>query len=275
MSDNPYLFYEIMNYPLPRQRDFFAYGVGKEPRGLWFVEPPTWSTVGEQQKEYCAFIKKRLRVWKYVPFVEAVYVWNSVSFNALHEWSDIDLFIVTNVKRLWRWRMMSVLFLWLLRIKRGKKSIAKKFCLSFTVSRDACNLQTLKLSPYDPYLVYRIAHLVPIYFEFEEYELNIYKENNRITFYLPNHPLQQTVDLDIPVMRWLAAPRKLLEKICSWRFGDLTERLIKCVWLPVVLWKRKKLWAIGDDCIIADSMLKFHHDKRKLYALKRKLAKNW
>jgi len=101
MSDNPSLFYEIMNYPLPRQKDFFAYWVWKEPRWIGYCEKPTWSEESELQKEYCTFVKKRLRVWKYIPFIEAVYLWNSITFNALHEWSDIDLFIVTNVFSLW------------------------------------------------------------------------------------------------------------------------------------------------------------------------------
>jgi len=272
MSDTSHLFYEIMNYPLPRQREFFAYWVGKEPRWVGYVDGKTWNETSELQNEYCTFVKKRLRVWKYIPFIEAVYLGNSLTFNALHEWSDIDLLVVTNVKRLRRWRLMSVLFLRLLRIKRTQKNSVKKFCLSFTVSRDACNLQTLKLSPYDPYLIYWIAHLVPVYFEFEEYELNMYKENNWINLYLPNHPLQQIVDLDIPIMRWLARPRKIIEKLFWWVFWDMIEWLIKIVRLPFVLRKRKKLWTVWEDCIISDSMLKFHFDKRKLYALKWKLA---
>ncbi len=273
MSDNSYLFYEIMNYPLPRQRDFFAYWVWKEPRWLWFVEKPTWSIVNDLQNEYVEFVKEWLRVWRYIPFIEAVYLWNSITFNWLHDWSDIDLFIVTNVKRLWRWRLMSVFFLRILKIKRTSKNSRKRFCLSFTITRDACNLQTLKLSPYDPYFVYRIAHLVPIYFEFEDYELNIYKENDWIGFYLPNHPLQQIVDLEIAIKRWMSVSRKLIEKLFWWVVWDVIERLIKLIWLPIVLWKRKNLWVIWDDCIIADTMLKFHFDKRKIYALKWKLWK--
>lgn len=273
MSDISYLFYEIMNYPLPRQREFFAYWVGKEPWWLWFTEAPTWSTVSDFQNEYCEFVKKRLWIWKYIPFIEAVYIGNSMTFNALHAWSDIDLFIITNVKRLWRWRLMSVLFLWLLRLKRWWKNVSKRFCLSFTITRDACNLQGIKLSPYDPYLVYRIWHLVPIYFEFEDHELNIYKENNWINFYLPNHPLQQIIDLGIPVKRGISKPRKLVEKLFWWFIGDIIERLIKVVRLPIVLSKRKKLGPIWDECIISENMLKFHYDKRKLYALKWKLAK--
>ncbi len=271
-DEKTYLFYDIMDYPLPRQKEFFAYRVGSEPWWLWYVQLPTRSHVDEQFDEYVAWINKWKHLWKHIPFIEAVYVANSMTFNALKPWSDIDLFIVTNVKRLRWWRLCSVIIYALLRLKRTKKNFTMKFCLSFTVARDAVNLQELKLNPYDPYLVYWIAHLVPIYQEFEDYPLNIYKENSRIRFYLPNHPLEQVIDLWIDPVVGCSSIRRTFEKLWSGFAGDLIERLIKVCWYPILLWKRKRLGAVWKDCIISDKMLKFHYDKRKLYALKRKLA---
>lgn len=54
--------------------------------------------------------------------------------------------------------------------------------------------------------------------------------------------------------------------------GDLFESLIKLIWLPILLWKKRRLGMLGDDIILSDVMLKFHADKRKKYATKRKLA---
>ncbi len=35
-------------------------------------------------------------LWRSLPFVESVYVANSMTFNALHDESDIDLFFVVS-----------------------------------------------------------------------------------------------------------------------------------------------------------------------------------
>lgn len=269
--NDPYLFYSVMGYPLPRQKEFFAYRVWKEPWWIGLLDPPSWWSTSQLHQEYCDYLKKRRRIWQYIPFIEAVYVGNSLTFNAINKHSDIDLFIITNVKRLWTWRLFSVLVCWLLRIKRTRKKTAKRFCLSFTISRDATNLQEIKLKPYDPYLIYRIAHLVPVYQEFDEHPINIYKDNSWIQMYLPNHPLEQTIDLWIWLDTWKSTIRKSTEWLLSWYFGDFFERLIRIIRLPIILRKRKKRGAVWSDCIVSDTMLKFHYDKRKLYSLKRKL----
>lgn len=273
MSQKPYQFYSLMKYPLPRQRDFFAYDKKIEIWSSWHAEKPSRLEISDQMKEYEQFVKKWQKIRKMIPFLEAVYIGNSMSFNALADDSDIDLLLVSNVKRLWHMRLWSVMITRLLGIKRTWRHKKMKFCLSFNVTRDHTDLQRIKLVPHDPYLIYWIAHLVPIYQQHKDYSFNIFKENSRINYYLPNHPLQQVIFLDIPIVYWVNVTRRLIENISRWLFWTFIENLIKLIWIPILLWKRKKLWHIWDDIIISDEMLKFHYDKRKSYALKWKIAR--
>lgn len=103
MASSPYTFYEAMGYPFPRYREFFAYR--EETVALIGRDEAVLSRdLNEHMQEYCRFVKRRQRIWKRIPFVDAVYLANSLTFNALHEDSDIDVFIVTREKRLRRAR---------------------------------------------------------------------------------------------------------------------------------------------------------------------------
>ena len=88
---------------------------------------------------------------------------NSMSFNALHANSDIDLFAITQERRVWLARFFMTFMMWIYSIKRSSKTTRKRFCLSFFVDRNNQNLETLLLYKRDIYLPYWIAHLVPIY----------------------------------------------------------------------------------------------------------------
>ena len=86
-----------------------------------------------------------------------------MSFNGLHADSDIDLFVVTQERRVWLARFFMTLMMWVYSIKRSGKITRKRFCLSFFVDRNNQNLESLLLHKRDIYLPYWIAHLVPVY----------------------------------------------------------------------------------------------------------------
>jgi hypothetical protein len=86
-----------------------------------------------------------------------------MTFNALHANSDIDLFVVTQERRVWLARFFMTLMMWVYSIKRSSKTTRKRFCLSFFVDRNNQNLEPLLLHERDIYLPYWIAHLVPVY----------------------------------------------------------------------------------------------------------------
>ncbi len=274
MENSPvtaHLFYEMMWYPAPFRKELFAYGqeidIMGQPSDLPFSRAKTTA----QMDEFLGFIKKCARLWKSLPYVDAIYLANSITFNALHDQSDIDLFIVTSPHRIWTARLYSCVMLWLLWLKRSWKHIRKRFCLSFYVTRDHSNLQSIKLRPIDPYLIYRLAHLVPIYQKLPEHHFNIYEDNHRLRDYLPTFPMEQVVHLGLPIVTGSNKFKRWIERFRWNRFGDLIEAAIKMIRVPILIRKKRRLGVVWESIIIADHMLKFHADKREKYALQRKM----
>ena len=273
MPYDPYLFYEVMNYPAPFQKEFFAYEQAvdtlKAPDKVEF----SWAKPCEQMEEYIAHVDKLAWLWRSLPFVEAVYLANSITFNALHDSSDIDLFIVTSEKRIWTARWVSAVMFFILGLKRGRKRVAKKYCLSFYVSKEALNLQKIRLFPSDPYLIYRIAHLVPLYQAFPQRAVDVYEANYWLRDYLPSFPMEHVIKLGNKVFQWRNGVKIWFERVLWWRVWNLLERVIKLIRVPIILLKKKQLGAIWETIVVSDEMLKFHADKRKAYAMKWKIAR--
>lgn len=222
----------------------------------------------ERMSDYILFCNTYGELWKKIPFVEQVYLANSITFNALHEWSDIDVLIVV---RPWRIRIVRlytwVLFFikWILRT--GPHSV-KRVCTSFFVDSRHLNFYTLLLQPLDIYFMYWLAHLVPWYtLQIKEVDA-VWKSNKWLKWYLPYHPWKQVIRLQNELYYGTTKTRDLLEKIWASWFGSLCNRLISVVWKPIMVWKKRKLWKIWWGIIISDTMLKFHGDKRKDIALR-------
>ena len=109
MVKSTHVFYKSMKYPLPLQKDIFAYDAQK----IKIIEPNTdifsWKKEHPLMDEYRQIIEKYARVRKSLPFVEAIYLANSLTFNALHDDSDIDLFMVVSPGRMRIARAVSVI----------------------------------------------------------------------------------------------------------------------------------------------------------------------
>lgn len=194
-------FYSMMSYPLPVRSEFFQYqetytGLHRPVQDFWsWLHPPS-----EQMKAYIAYIKKRQWIRRHIPGVQQVYVANSMSFNALHEDSNIDLFIVTTEKKLWITKLFVDSILRIIHTCSRQKTRKQRFDVDFLVDEDMQDLSRLLLTPSDPYLVYWLAHLVPIYHsDFRSYDV-LYEQNNWLVYYLPNFPLRQTIFLGIDVL---------------------------------------------------------------------------
>lgn len=266
-----YLFYEMMWYPPPFRKELFAYAQEIDIMGQPSDLPFSRAKPCEGMEEYVAFINKCATLWKSIPYVDTIYLANSITFNALHEQSDIDLFIVTSPWRIWTARLRSAVIIFLLWLKRGGKRIRKRFCLSFYITRDHANLQTIKLRPLDPYLIYRLAHLVPVYQKLPEHPFNIYEDNHRLRDYLPMFSMEQVIHVWTTLTTGMNPFKKWIERFFGGRLGDLLEAIIKLIWVPILIRKKRRLWVTGEGIVIADHMLKFHADKREKYALQWKM----
>ncbi|MDR2416093.1 MAG: hypothetical protein LBD75_05860 [Candidatus Peribacteria bacterium] len=145
--------------------------------------------------DYLAEIEKYATLYKSLPFVEEIYLCNSITFNALHENSDIDLFIITRPERIRTAKFWAMLFCTFAGIKRSLKKKGKRICLSFFITADHQNLYALSLPHLDIYLSYRIQHLVLLYQSNPTKQPEIFKKNKRVQGVLPNYPSKQCIFL--------------------------------------------------------------------------------
>lgn len=247
----PFSFYEAMNYPKPEDTNWFS-RISKN----------------EIMKEYLHFIDKWKWIFRHIPFISAVYLANSITFNALKNTSDIDILLITDPKRIWIARFLTTIVLGIFQIKRTARSAAKKFCLSFSLTTQAQNIQNLLLNKHDLYLPYRVAHLVPLYQRNTKQKSDFFLHNSRVKDFLPDRTPKQHIHLGIIPEQGRSHIKRFLENIGKQTFGDILEKSIIKIWTP---WIRKKINKNPDlhqGVIFNEKMLKFHHDKRAEYSKK-------
>ena len=227
----PFSFYEAMNYPIPDSETAFS-RTQKNPLSFYeamnYPIPDSETAFSRTQKNphlesFLQIIRQRQRIFRYIPFVETVFLANSLSFNACKENSDIDLFIITKSNHLRTARLITSLVMAIIGIKRNAKTSAKKFCLSFFISSDLKSLQSLLLNEQDIYLPYRIAHLVPLYdqnkkSDFSSNEQKFYQQNLRVKDYLPNRTPKQHIFLNLPIEQGSSRLKKAIEKLTNNKF---------------------------------------------------------
>jgi len=262
MKDQKLLFYEIMNYPVPKDYKFFEYWAKKEKLDY------TW-TQGFSRKEKNMYMETSItkinkfgNLYRSLPFISEIFLCNSISFNSLKDDSDIDIFIITKKNKLRRARFFSELYFTILWQKRFKKHKKQKFCLSFYTREDNTNLYPIMLkSKSDIYLWYRLAHLIPLYQEKENNNW-LYKDNPWFSGMFPNHPQKYCINIWTQIFTWKSIFKRLIEFLFWWLFWKLVEKLIKYTRKPILRYKTKKLWDKWKWIIINDKMLKFYDDKR-------------
>lgn len=125
------------------------------------------------------------RLFSFFPFVKLIAVSNIIGAHNLRAESDIDLFIVTAKNRIWLTRLFLAGLAKVLNLRPNKKTKQNKICLSFYVSDDNLNLETLKLDTQDLYFNFWLAGLVPIYGKGDTYQ-KLMSANPWLNNFLPN-----------------------------------------------------------------------------------------
>ncbi len=271
LEDNKHLvFYKIMNYDVPRQYSYFLFEKKwwKKQEDILRAQefPPdeekySWHKKNEYMDDFLSYIKKYRRLYRSIPYIQSIYLCNSITFNALEKDSDIDIFIVTKKWALRRARLRSAVMFFLFGLKRGViRGKKKKFCLSFYVTSTHQNLYNIMLPQNDIYFIYRLAHLVPLY---QEIPGNIYKHNKWLESALPNFPGRHCIDIWLQPETGKSTFKKITEFLCGGIIGKGMEYLIQAIRLPIVIYKTKQLWEKWRGIIVNKNMLKFHMDIRK------------
>ena len=279
LSIQPYLrFYEIMEYPVPKNAElFFQYSDTENTNANKLLkdtfEENSDDTFSRDQKseymdEYLNEIKRLKSTFQSIPFVEQIYLCNSISFNALDENSDIDLFIIAEPWRIRTVKFRSMILFMLKWAKRFWEKSRKKICLSFFITSDQQNLYPISLPSLDIYLAYRIAHLVLIYQPEEEVNNSFFENNKRVKWILPNYQEKQVISLWINPSYWNSKFKDIMETLWNWFLWNIFERIVKHIQKTIIRLKRiwNPIW--NKDVIVSDSMLKFHQDIREKVSLK-------
>lgn len=137
------------------------------------------------------------RIFKFIPWIKLIALANLQGAHNLRDDSDIDLFIITENKRIWLTRFFStsILKIFNLRPKRqfGREQLDRdKICLSFFAVASALDFKGLMLENGDIYFIYWLAGLVPIYNQDETYE-KLIRTNSWLNNYLPNWQLFEAI----------------------------------------------------------------------------------
>ena len=278
LSIQPYLrFYEIMKYPVPKNTElYFQYSDTEhtnankilknisEDKSEWFSRDKK----SEYMEEYLQEIKRLKTTFQSIPFVEQIFLCNSITFNALDNNSDIDLFIISQPWRIRTVKFRSMLLFTLKWAKRIWKNIRKKICLSFFITSNQQNLYPISLPSLDIYLAYRITHLVLIYQPDSTINNSFYENNKRVKGILPNYQEKQTISLWIKHFEWNTKLKNILETFWDWLLWNVFEKIIKYIQKAIIQLKRMRNPILNKDVIVTDTMLKFHHDLREKISLK-------
>lgn len=165
----------------------------EQKNGFYFLFGRS-ETIKIRMKRYCYTDRKFkramkiARIFKIVPWIKMIAVGNIIGTHNLKQESDIDLFIITEDKRIWLTRFFCAGLMKLLglRPKEGKEQ--DKICLNFYVSTKAMDLKELMLQTdkgNDVYFIYWLVGLAPVYDIGSVYKRFI-NANNWVKEYLPN-----------------------------------------------------------------------------------------
>lgn len=127
--------------------------------------------------------KKFARIFALLPFIQTIYLVNSIGAYNLRDNSDIDFFIITKKERIWLSRFFTAGLAKILHKRPNKKTKRDKICLSFYLAEDNLDLSKLKLSDSDPYFDYWERNLYLLVNKKNGAHERLIRENNLEHFY--------------------------------------------------------------------------------------------
>jgi hypothetical protein len=243
--------------------------VVSQKNGFYFLKEKKWLYQERIERQKIAAqrwkkVKKVLKFIQIIPFVQMVAVCNSLAIDNSKRDADIDFFIITRKKRIWLTRLMVTFVVWLIGEWRHKNRISGKICLSFYITEEFLNLNSLAIRPYDIYLANWVHQLRPVFCQEKTYKEFIF-ENQWVKDYLLNfgrignfyHP-------GFKQNKALISIRNVLEKILGGWMGDLKEAILR-------FFQKRKISRkmvphnIPTAVVVSDKILKFHENDKREY----------
>jgi hypothetical protein len=228
----------------------------------------------ERRRERAYTVHNKMKIarraaWliRFVPFIRALFVCNTVAASSASKKSDVDLFIVVKDGHIWFARLITIVMFDLLGMRIKGTVVADRLCLSFYVSDKQLDLSSAKMKDDDIYMMYWIDQLVPL-FDPDNLLKDIYNSNNWVKEYLPNAlaGFDSAKHIRVEDSAISYSLRHLKEYLHDKLFKNKAEEIAKKIQL------RKFPQSIKDiseenntNVIVSDKMLKFHQNDRRKY----------
>lgn len=205
---------------------------------------------------------KVVRLIRLVPWIELAAISNIIGSHNMKDESDIDLFIVATDGRVWLTRFFCATLVKLLRLRPAEGRTRDTICLNFYVCRSEACLKSLMLSD-DPYFIYWLAGLIPIYERGGAYG-KLISANEWLYGFLPNWRPQELIGYH----RVSGRPSRLWVGVAGLLFGWL-ERPLKRFQLEILPPELKSKMNRSTDVVINDAVIKLHSKDRRLEYLEK------
>ncbi len=210
--------------------------------------------------------RQAVRLVAWVPFLEAVFVCNSVGSETARPESDIDWLVVTRPGRIWLVRAVLNSILRVAGLRTYGNHEAGRICLSFFIDHDHLDLAPLRALPEDIHFAYWLHQMVSVYGHVSWYPRFV-EANSWIKQYVPflHESLITALYESAPSGRWATGIKRVLEGLLGGEFGNRLER-----WAHALQYRKlkpslkEKSRHPETGVVIASGVLKFHeHDTRQ------------
>ncbi len=246
-------------------------GLVAQDRGFYFL--PGREALVDQRREMVWFSEKKLkiarraaRLIRAVPFVKAVFVCNTVGAGQASEQSDVDFLIITAHRRIWIARLLVTGILQIFGLRRTKKNIKNKICLSFYLSEKSLDLAEVRVADDDIHFAFWIHQMLPIFDPDNVYELFL-QANSWTKKYLPHisaaslRAYAHSVPESVLGSWW----KRAWQTMWAGGYGDLINQEAKKIQLSKMKFSaRRSEPKTGAGVVISDDMLKFHEEDTRL-----------
>lgn len=165
-------------------------GIIECKNGFWFLSGRE-NLVALRQLRYnysvrkLKIAKRYAKIFGLLPYVKVVTLANVIGAHNMRDEGDIDFFIISAQNRLWLTRLFCAGFAKILNKRPTQINKQDKLCLSFYISDDNLNLDSLKIEPADPYFDYWLKTMIPLYNQNKVYENFLFANNlmgGQVTF---------------------------------------------------------------------------------------------
>lgn len=208
-------------------------------------------------------------IFRWIPFVEEVYLCNSLTLAQADRESDIDVFVVMRRGRMFLGRVFLLLIFHILGLRRHGAHVAGRWCFSFLVDSSVRDLSRFLLSERDVYFAYWTQSLVPIFLanrggEYGEREIDgdlLCAQREWLMRIFGLSVCKKSCD--VFGRSW---KRRIREWVFSGRIGDACERLCERWQMRRALKKWEQLGR-PSGVLLEKHVLKFHdRDRREAFS---------